>query len=347
MKFLLLVFFTSSLLSESMQYKDYDFNSTKREYLVYEPENFYKDSTKKLVIGFHGYSGTASAFESEITGGLNLIAEKYNFLAVYPQGKYFFDLETYTSKTFISSWNDLTGSVTKTPNGETCDIDADIYPKYPDCPDTGRCSWQTCADDIGFINSLIDFLKEKYEIDEIYLIGNSGGGMFVTAFACSYPEKISGVLSVNGMQAKDLACTPDRPVNAILYGSLKDTGVPPVDIRSDDGYFWEPLENTINSWAKKFKCNKVSENKFSFKENYVENTYSSCDQNKRVISILNLDAEHVWPETGYIDDTKSIYIPYGYCATDIQSYLGYQKCETINDNSVTEFLITKLFEFKI
>ena len=34
--------------------------------------------------------------------------------------------------------------------------------------------------------------------------------MFVTAFACSYPEKISGVLSVNGMQAKDLACTPDR-----------------------------------------------------------------------------------------------------------------------------------------
>ena len=122
---------------------------------------------------------------------------------------------------------------------------------------------------------------------------------------------------------------------------------PPVDIRSDDGYFWEPLENTINSWAKKFKCNKVSENKFSFKENYVENTYSSCDQNKRVISILNLDAEHVWPEAGYIDDTKSIYIPYGYCATDIQSYLGYQKCETINDNSVTEFLIKKLFEFKI
>ena len=63
MKFLLLVFFTTSLLSESMQYKDYDFNSAKREYLVYEPENFHKNSIKKLVIGFHGYSGTASAFE--------------------------------------------------------------------------------------------------------------------------------------------------------------------------------------------------------------------------------------------------------------------------------------------
>ena len=80
MKFLILVFFTTSLLSEIMQFKDYDFKSTKREYLVYEPKNFNKDSIKKLVIGFHGYSGTASAFESEITGGLNLIAEKYNFL---------------------------------------------------------------------------------------------------------------------------------------------------------------------------------------------------------------------------------------------------------------------------
>lgn len=52
MKFLLLVFFTSSLLSESMQYKDYDFNSTKREYLVYEPENFHKIALKNWLLVF-------------------------------------------------------------------------------------------------------------------------------------------------------------------------------------------------------------------------------------------------------------------------------------------------------
>ena len=80
-----------------------------------------------------------------------------------------------------------------------------------------------------------------------------------TAFACKHPELLTAILSVNGMQAKDLSCTPDLPVNAILYGSYFDTGVTPVNIRSEDGYFYEPLENTVTSWKQKFQCNSKKE----------------------------------------------------------------------------------------
>ena len=348
MKFiLLLIFFSINICSTNMERMSFNHQNEYREYLIYKPNNFNNLEKVNLLIGFHGYSGTASAFESEVTGGLNQLADKYNFLAIYPQGKYFYDFKTYNSKTFISSFNDLTGSNGKTADGEICDVDADPYPKYPECGEAGRCAWQSCSDDIGFIKSLIDDLKKSYKIENIYLVGNSNGGMFVTAFACKHPELLTAILSVNGMQAKDLSCTPDLPVNAILYGSYFDTGVTPVNIRSEDGYFYEPLENTVTSWKQKFQCNSKKELTYSFNEDYVEETYFDCKNDKKVISILNLDAEHMWPEYGYIEETnQSIYFANGYCATKIQSYLGYELCDKQNEIEMTDFFISKLLSFK-
>ena len=58
------------------------------------------------------------------------------------------------------------------------------------------------------------------------------------------------------MQHLGLSCTPESPVNFILYGGKKDQVVPPTNIKSHDGYYYEPMENTFNSWSKKFKCQK-------------------------------------------------------------------------------------------
>ena len=86
MKFILTFFLVISIniVSEDMTRVDVNFEGESRHYLIYEPNADIK--TTSLVIGIHGYTGTASGFEKETTGGFNLSADKYNFIAVYPQG---------------------------------------------------------------------------------------------------------------------------------------------------------------------------------------------------------------------------------------------------------------------
>ena len=92
-------------LAAGMQQIDLQFEGSDRSYLLYKPKNFDASKPINLVVGVHGYSGTASAFEAEVTGGFNKAADKFNFLAVYPQGSYFYDNDF-----FFSSFNDNAGS---------------------------------------------------------------------------------------------------------------------------------------------------------------------------------------------------------------------------------------------
>ena len=88
----------------------------------------------------------------------------------------------------------------------------------------------------------------------MYVVGNSNGGMFAQAFGCEYPDVVTGIMSVNGMQMLGNSCIPAKPVSFLMYGSFHDKTVPPINIRSQDGYFYEPMQNTIDEWSTKFEC---------------------------------------------------------------------------------------------
>ena len=68
-------------------------DDVERTYLKYIPTQF-KNVPINLVIGLHGYTGSASGFEKETTGMFNLSAEKYNFIGIYPQGDFIFIMIT-------------------------------------------------------------------------------------------------------------------------------------------------------------------------------------------------------------------------------------------------------------
>ena len=46
-------------------------DDTSRHYLIYVPDTYDKTIKTNIVFGFHGYGGTASGFESEVSGGFN------------------------------------------------------------------------------------------------------------------------------------------------------------------------------------------------------------------------------------------------------------------------------------
>ena len=343
MKYIFLLFFINYLFSADME-KIYTYeDGILRHYLIYVPDSYNNETKTKIVFGIHGYGGTASGFESEVSGGLNKLADKYNFIAVYPESTYFYDQEN----TLVTTFNDIIRPTSHKEISNNCLADDKriIYPKFPGC-DRGRCGWAPCVDDTKFIKSLIEKLQNEYNVKDVYLIGNSTGGMFVNSYACMYPESIKAAISVNGLPRYGFACTPDIPVNFISYASLNDTTIPPVEKISSDGLFYESQSVFINKWKDKFNCQNSREVFYKHYEEFKEIIYSGCSDGIKIMSILNLNSDHMWPEAGYDKDTGiSSYTNFGTCVGDIQSDLNAAKCYRSNDRWGSEYIIKKLFSF--
>ena len=311
-----------------------------RHYLVYLPKSFTNQSAINLVIGFHGYGGTASGLELEVTGNFNQFAEKYNFIAVYPQSTYFFNEDRY-----ISTFNETVGSNSEDSDTEICTLEADHYPKFPSCKNPSRCSYQPCVDDLGFIKNIIKEIQAEYKIKNIYVFGNSTGGSFAQRFACMNPDLIEGILNVSGMQTLGYGCVPDTPVNLLLYGAANDQAISPVKEISPDGYLYETIDRITHRWAKKFHCSSTHENIIKNNETFVEKIFSSCDGEITIKSILNLEGAHLWPERGFDEVTgESSWIAYGYCATKLQPELNNDLCRDNlrRDSWGTDYLVKNL-----
>ena len=333
---LLIIFLLLSVNAYSALHKEVEliYEDFNRSYLLYVPENIIEKEETDLVIGLHGYTGTASGFETQTTGGFSKSADKYGFIAIYPQGLHFNSIQNDAS-TFISSWNDLAGSKTNTSSGEICAVDADIYPQYPNCKNGGRCSWSSCNNDLGFIKRIIELTKNEYNINNIYVLGMSNGGMMAQALACEYPNLFKAVVNVVGMQHKGLSCIPSEPISFIIYGGAKDTTVPPVTIKSSDGYFYEPMSNTYNDWSSKFNCKTNSIIDFQFNDRFTKQVAEICDNSVKVISLLNRDRGHYWPGI-----KRSV----GFCHTEDQSEMNYSVCKFSTDNDWgNEFILDMLF----
>ena len=70
--------------SENYEKKIMSWQGIDREYLIFLPTGYTSREELPLVVGLHGYTGTASGFEKETTKGMNLHAEYRNYIAVYP-----------------------------------------------------------------------------------------------------------------------------------------------------------------------------------------------------------------------------------------------------------------------
>lgn len=339
MKYLIsLIFISNVLFSGENQKIVMEHHGQDRHYLIYTPTKNIQPPTK-ILIGLHGYGGSASGFERETTGGFNKMADRYNFIAVYPQGSYFFEKSFFRgtiTENYVSSWNDLTGSKTKTPNGETCAIDAVVYPKYENCigTDAGRCAWTSCGDDIGFIKNIIISVKEQFNINEIYVVGMSNGGKMAHALACEFPDLIKGIINVVGSPQYGLACKPKGPVNYVIYAGLKDNVVPPFDVVSFDKYFYTPVNDILNNWSSSFNCSEILSIPNDDNDFIQEKIYSGCDKNVKIISLLNMEGGHSWP--GSNDNA-------GFCRTNIQNEINIELCKNKDNSWGNQFLLERLF----
>ena len=260
-----------------------------RTFYTYIPSNMDKEMT--LVVGLHGYRGNAKTFIRKGDADFNNFLEMNNFIGAYPEGKSF-----YANGRKFSSWNDLAGSIGQGPKGDICDIDRDYYPFPPDCENPHRCSWASCGDDIGFIEKVIDHHKNQYDIKSVIVIGMSNGGMLAQAIGCKLAGKVDAIINIEGMQALGMSCIPDKPLTMVIYGAKNDTTVPPEDILASDGYFYEPMKNTVNDWKNAFNCSNSTKKQILNPAEITEEHFYDCNDGVTITSILDHNNDHDWPK---------------------------------------------------
>ena len=260
-----------------------------RTFYTYVPPNIGKEMT--LVVGLHGYTGNAETFIRKGDADFNNFLEMNNFIGAYPEGKSF-----YANGRKFSSWNDLAGSIGQGPKGDICDIDRDYYPYPPDCVNPHRCSWASCGDDIGFIEKVIDHHKNQYDIKSVIVIGMSNGGMLAQAIGCKLAGKVDAIINIEGMQALGMSCIPDKPLTMVIYGAKNDTTVPPEDILASDGYFYEPMKNTVNDWKNAFNCSNSTKKQILNPAEITEEHFYDCNDGVTITSILDHNNDHDWPK---------------------------------------------------
>ena len=281
--------FSCSPDNNSMQDHNILHDGVMRTFYTYVPSNIDKEMT--LVVGLHGYTGNAKTFIRKGDADFNNFLEINNFIGAYPEGKSF-----YANGRNFSSWNDLAGSIGQGPKGDICDIDRDYYPFPPDCVNPHRCSWASCGDDIGFIEKVIDHHKNQYDIKSVIVIGMSNGGMLAQAIGCNLTDKVDAIINIEGMQALGMSCIPDKPLTMVIYGAKNDTTVPPEDILASDGYFYEPMKNTVNDWKNAFNCSNSTKKQILNPAEITEEHFYDCNDGVTITSILDHNNDHDWPK---------------------------------------------------
>lgn len=165
-------------------------DGVKRRYVVYVPAAKEGSATPlAVVLNFHGGGGRA---EGQMRStGMNAVAERHGFIAVYPDG-------TSAAGPFLT-WN------------------------------AGRCCAYAArrkVDDVGFVRRLVAELGRSYKIDaaRIYAVGHSNGGMLAYRLAAEASDLLAGA----GIVSADLGIDgppPKRPVPLIVFHGLKDRNV--------------------------------------------------------------------------------------------------------------------------
>lgn len=166
-----------------------------RTYMLHLPIGYNPSNQYSLLFCFHG--GQSGASSSQLgwqavayMSNLTAKADSAGFIVVYPEG---------TVINNNRSWN-----------AGAC------------CPPATNNN----VDDVGFIDHLIDTLKNDYAVDSmrIYASGSSNGAMLCFRLACELSNKIAAFATVSATHAF-WPCSPANKVPVINFHSLVDSAV--------------------------------------------------------------------------------------------------------------------------
>ena len=224
-----------------------------REYVIHVPDSYDGSFSVPVVLNFHGFSGDAYQYMNE--ADMRILSESENFILIYPQGLYL--------------------------DGE---------PHWNACPNGGDN--KSDVDDFGFIETLIEEISSNYNIDleRIYAVGYSNGGMMAYGLANHKSELIAAVASVSGAM---LDCTgpTSHPMPVIHLHGTND-----FDLPYNGNNYYNSVQNTLDYWINFNNTNKEPIVNFDNSgeitiEHYV---YDKGNNSVSVEHYKYIGGDHVW-----------------------------------------------------
>eukprot|EP00401_Gymnodinium_catenatum_P006284 CAMPEP_0117468618 /NCGR_PEP_ID=MMETSP0784-20121206/6270_1 /TAXON_ID=39447 /ORGANISM="" /LENGTH=539 /DNA_ID=CAMNT_0005262635 /DNA_START=137 /DNA_END=1756 /DNA_ORIENTATION=+ len=224
------------------------------KYRVYVPSTYKKHRPMPVVFQLHGWRMTAKS--EEAGSGITIYAEKYGYIAVYPQGSG----DNAHSGGPWYSWNAVGSTRSPGPKQATCTEPTSngdyCYTSCGGCGDQPQCWWTTCHNEVtptgtgvadvdGFIPSLYDTLESQLCIDATreFAAGESNGGMMTYQLGVDMSSRLAAVVPEFGSFHFQFAESPKSGVAILEFHGRADTTVPANVSLSGDGYYYTTVQD--------------------------------------------------------------------------------------------------------
>jgi polyhydroxybutyrate depolymerase len=244
--------------NDNQNLQSFNHNGVDREYFAFIPSNYNSASAVPLVLNFHGFGGNSSGYSTYAS--MEALAEKENFILIYPDGT---EMDSY------SHWN-------------------------PSLPSSSN---KSSANDLGFIDMLIQQLSKDYSIDpkRVYACGFSNGGMMSFGLAHHKSNLIAAVASVSGTML-DAEVSPTHPMPVLIIHGTND-----YIISYNGNNEYNSVESTLNYWMSFNKIESLSKSDTSISGN---NTiqYFSYENGENGVSVEHykiVQGGHEWFNLNY------------------------------------------------
>ena len=239
--------------AENTEAETITWDNIEREYVLYIPSSYDSLSPAPIMMNFHGFGGLAEDHMSY--ADMRSLADDQNFILVYPQGSCADDL---------SHWN----------------------PSLPSADNKSE------ADDLGFIEAMINKLSTEYNVDmeRIYACGYSNGGMMSYGLAAHKSNLIAAIGSVSGTML-DTDVTPSHQMPVIIIHGTNDEILP-----YDGGSGYNSIQSSINYWTNFNNTdslpitNNLTSGVFTI-EHYI---YPNGDNSTSVELYKVINGNHIW-----------------------------------------------------
>lgn len=315
-----------------------------REYFVFLPSAYGDGRDYPVAFFMHGYGGSATGTEAEVTNGLTRYAEEFGYITVFPQSTWFMSNAAPEEQWEVTSWNHISDGFDSGPAGPICTADAIEYPCPPECGNCGECGWASCNDDVGFLRKLFASVAADLDADadRFYVSGFSNGAMMANRFACEASELVAGAALIGGRVEPGFECAPGTPVPLLQVNGGEDDVVPFDGRVSESGYLYASTADIAAHWNDGVACaNRKSKWQSSTIEGQLVSCTIACDGSPREsIDCVWPDGDHRWPGTPGFRGSN------GYCVSELQtgSMPDQAICEK-PDSNTREWGSALLFEF--